>query len=79
MHGSRVIRLRGGEAAANSTRVPNAFPQDQRVDPNLVSLRVLTYPGSGAGDGNQTHTGGASGAWKQVLWRDGESQCDGRV
>ena len=26
------------EAGPNSTRIPNTFPQDQRVDPNLVSL-----------------------------------------
>jgi hypothetical protein len=31
----------GHETAAESTSVPNAFPQDQRVDPNLVSLRIL--------------------------------------
>ncbi len=28
----------------------------------------------GAGDGNRTQTGGASGAGKQALWRYGESQ-----
>jgi hypothetical protein len=36
--------------------------------------RGLALPESGAGDGNRTHTGGASGAEKQALWRDGESQ-----
>src|SRR6266403_2559421 len=39
------------ESAARSTSVPNAFPQDQRVKPNLLSLRILSYPGNGAGDG----------------------------
>jgi hypothetical protein len=54
--------------------IPNTFPQDQRVDPNLVALRGLALPESGAGDGNRTHAGGASGAEKQALWRNGESQ-----
>jgi hypothetical protein len=49
----------GHETAAKSTSVPTAFPRDQRVDPNLVSLRLLTYPVSGAGDGSRTHTEGA--------------------
>jgi hypothetical protein len=50
------------EAALKSKRIPTPSPQDQNVDPNFVSLRVLTYPGSGAGDGNRTHTGGTSGS-----------------
>jgi hypothetical protein len=52
----------GHEAAVKLAVIPNAFPQDQRVNPNLVSLRILTYPEIGAGDGNRTHTGGAPGA-----------------
>jgi hypothetical protein len=39
----------GHETAANSTRVPTAFPQGQRVDPNLVSLRVLRLAGKWSG------------------------------
>jgi hypothetical protein len=38
------------------------FPSDQRLDPNLVNLRGLALPKSGAGDGNRTHTGAAFGA-----------------
>ncbi len=34
---------------AKSTSVPNAFPQDQRVDPNLVSLLVLRLAGKWSG------------------------------
>jgi hypothetical protein len=45
----------GSEAAPKSTRVPNALPQNQNPDTILVSLRLLNYPGSGAGDGNRTH------------------------
>lgn len=37
------------EAAAKSTSVPNAFPQDQHVDTNLVSLRVLRLAGKWSG------------------------------
>ena len=53
-----------------STRIPNTFPQDQRVDPNLVALRGLALPEDGAGDGNRTHTGGASEPLKQGVWCD---------
>jgi hypothetical protein len=38
------------------------FPSDQCPEPNLVALRGLVLPWSGAGDGNRTHTGGASEA-----------------
>jgi hypothetical protein len=34
------------------------FPQDQRVNPNLVALRGLASPKNGSGDGNRTHTDG---------------------
>ena len=36
-------------------RFPKAFPSDQCLDPNLVALRGLALPESGAGDGNRTH------------------------
>src|SRR5471032_1928541 len=39
----------GHEAAAKPTSVPTAFPQDQRVDTNLVSLRVLRLAGRWSG------------------------------
>jgi hypothetical protein len=45
----------GYEGDPKSTRIPNTFPQDQRVDPNLVALRGLALPEDGAGDGNRTH------------------------
>src|SRR6202051_4889382 len=56
-------------------RFSKTSPSDQCLDPNLVALRGLALPGSGAGDGNRTHTGGASGAKKQEVWRD--SKCQG--
>jgi hypothetical protein len=34
---------------------PNVSSQDQRFVTKVVSLRVLSWPGSGAGDGNRTH------------------------
>jgi hypothetical protein len=37
-------------------------------------IRCRQATKNGAGDGNRTHTGGACGAEKQALWRDGESQ-----
>jgi hypothetical protein len=43
------------ETAAKSTRIPKTFPTDQSLDPNLVSLRDLSQPEDGAGDGNRTH------------------------
>ena len=46
---------RVSEAGPNSTRIPNTFPQDQCLDPNLISLRDLSQPEDGAGDGNRTH------------------------
>jgi hypothetical protein len=58
----------GHETAAKSASVPNAFPQDQRVNPNLVSLWILTYPENGAGDGNRTHGEGAAEPLKQAVW-----------
>jgi hypothetical protein len=36
------------------------FPSDQCLDPNLVALRGLALPESGAGDGNRTQTVGPS-------------------
>jgi hypothetical protein len=44
------------------------------TNPNLISLRDLTYLGSGAGDGNGTHTGGASEPLKHAVLRD-EGVC----
>jgi hypothetical protein len=35
---------------------PSTFPQDQRVDLNLVALLGLALPEDGAGDGNRTQT-----------------------
>jgi hypothetical protein len=57
-----------------SACIPGTLPQDQRVDPNLIALLGLALPEDGAGDGNRTDREGASGAEKQALWRDGESQ-----
>jgi hypothetical protein len=50
-----------------SACIPSTFPQDQCVDPNLVALHGLALPKSGAGDGNRTHTGGASEPLKQEV------------
>ena len=58
----------GYEGDPKSTRIPNTFPQDQRVDPNLVALRCLELPESGAGDGNRTHAGIASEPLKYAVW-----------
>src|ERR1700728_2101219 len=37
------------EAGPKSTHVPKTFPQDQCVDPNLVSLHVLRLAGEWGG------------------------------
>jgi hypothetical protein len=50
-----------------SACISSTFPQDQRVDPNLVALLGLALPESGAGDGNRTHTGGSSEPLKQAV------------
>src|ERR1700694_3539373 len=39
----------GHEATAKSASVPNSLPQDQRVDPNLVSPRILRLAGKWSG------------------------------
>jgi hypothetical protein len=52
----------------------HAFPRDQQVDPYLVSLRILTYPESGAGDGNRTH--GERAKWMGELRVLQSAACD---
>ena len=51
-------------------RFPKTFPSDQCVDANLVALHGLAFPEDGAGDGNRTHTEGASEPLKPVVWRE---------
>jgi hypothetical protein len=51
-----------------SACIPSTFPQDQRVDPNLVALLGLALPEDGAGDGNRTHTGSPSEPLKYAVW-----------
>jgi len=62
------------EAGPKSTRIPKTFPSDQCLEANLVALRSLALPESGAGDGNRTHRDGASESLKQAVWWDRESQ-----
>jgi len=46
------VRPRGRLPSAS---IPKTFPSDQCLDPNLVALRGLALPESGAGDGSRTH------------------------
>jgi hypothetical protein len=43
---------------------PKTFPEDQCLDPNLVALRGLALPGSGAGDGNRKYRPGDNNRFK---------------
>ena len=57
-----ALKTETGVECGYRDHVPNAFPPDQNLDPDFASLRLLTYPESGAVDGNRTHTGVALGA-----------------
>jgi hypothetical protein len=52
--GAKPLYVRPRDPAP-STSIPKTFPSDQCLDPNLVALRGLALPESGAGDGNRTH------------------------
>jgi hypothetical protein len=57
-------------------RFPKTFPSDQCLEPSLVALRGLALPENGAGNGNRTHKGSASGAENKRFSAMANPKCD---
>jgi ORF6N domain len=72
----RAVALIGTMAAcetrANASERPPTYYT--ALQAHLTGWHWPAIAGDGAGDGNRTHTGGASGSRKQAVWRAGDSQ-----
>jgi hypothetical protein len=62
-----------------SACIPSTFPQDQRVDPNLVALLGLALPENGAGDGNRTHGSSLGSLGITIIRRPPPAHCSPMV